>query len=250
MKKPLITLVCLMAFIAALADNNYFTMGVNDTVYINPYTMINGDSLAVKANFSGRLDRWDLTFTYPDGMEARRVSARSDMTLHYMNIDREESILNAPLTAEYNNTKISTQIWEMGYYEFLGQWMAYGTVKWEAGFYGRMFDIGFWFDQGFTGGTILIDGILRSGVDYRGGTISAPDTICRSVEVIVGYMRGDVNGDGSLTSADLTELINYLLDPEGAGWDQYQIAAGDVNGSGSITIADVSALANLMLSQG
>ena len=57
MKKPLITLVCLMAFIAALADNNYFTMGVNDTVYINPYTMINGDSLAVKANFSGRLDQ-------------------------------------------------------------------------------------------------------------------------------------------------------------------------------------------------
>ena len=61
-------------------------------------------------------------------------------------------------------------------------------------------------------------------------------------------MRGDVNGDGNLTSADLTELINYLLDPEAAGWDQYQIAAGDVNGSGTITIADVTALTALMLS--
>ena len=250
MKKIIITLACLMAFISVQADNNYFTMGVNDTVYINPYTMINGDSLAVKANFSGRLDRWDLTFTYPQGMEARRVSARSDMTLHYMNIDSVESILNAPLTAEYNNTKISTQIWQMGYYEFLGQWMPYGTVKWEAGFYGRMFDIGFWFDQGFTGGTILINGILRSGVDYRGGTISSPDTISRSVEVIVGYMRGDVNGDGSLTIDDVTALISYLLNPEGSGWDQYQVAAADVDGNGSIGINDVTALTNLLIHRG
>ena len=250
MKKIFITLGCLTAFFAMLADNNYFTMGVNDTVYINPYTMINGDSLAVKANFSGRLDRWDLTFSYPVGMEARRVNARSDMTLHYMNIDSVETTLYAPLTAEYNNTKFSTQIWQLGYYEWFGEWMCYGTVKWESGFYGRMFDIGFWFDQNFTGGTITITGTLDTEFDYRGNIIDHPCYFTRSIEVIVGYMRGDVNGDGVLNINDVTLLNSYLLDPDTAAFDQYQLAAADVNGDGNISIGDVTTLITILLDQG
>ena len=103
-----------MVCIAALADENYFTMGVNDTVYINPYTMINGDSLAVKASFNGRLDRWDLTFTYPNGMEARRVNARSDMSIPYLDQDSIEQILDVELNSDYNNTVISARTWQFG----------------------------------------------------------------------------------------------------------------------------------------
>ena len=66
----------------------------------------------------------------------------------------------------------------------------------------------------------------------------------------MGNMRGDVNGDDNLTITDLTDLISYLLDPESAGWDEYQVAAADVNYSGTVTIADVTALSSLIMSQG
>ena len=53
---------------------------------------------------------------------------------------------------------------------------------------------------------------------------------------------GDVNGDGSVTSADVTVLYNYLLNSDMSG-----IINGDVNGDGSITSADVTVIYNILL---
>jgi surface protein len=54
---------------------------------------------------------------------------------------------------------------------------------------------------------------------------------------------GDVNGDGFTNIADVTQLINYLLnDPTQAP------ASADVNGDGIINIADVTQLINDLLS--
>ena len=52
---------------------------------------------------------------------------------------------------------------------------------------------------------------------------------------------GDVNGDGQVTIADVTELIDMLL---GNGTAP---AAADVNGDGSVTIADVTELIDRLL---
>ena len=57
-----------------------------------------------------------------------------------------------------------------------------------------------------------------------------------------GGRAGDVNGDGSVTSADVTALYNYLLDG-----DSSAIAAGDQDGDSHITSADVTAVYNIML---
>ena len=54
---------------------------------------------------------------------------------------------------------------------------------------------------------------------------------------------GDVNGDGSITIADVTALVNIILGKEGT----YNDGAADVNGDGTITIADVTALVNIIL---
>ena len=54
---------------------------------------------------------------------------------------------------------------------------------------------------------------------------------------------GDANGDGSITIADVTALVNIILGKEGT----YNHAAADVNLDGSITIADVTALVNIIL---
>ena len=59
------------------------------------------------------------------------------------------------------------------------------------------------------------------------------------------FQIGDVNGDGSITIADVTALVNIILGKDTTG--QYNHAAADVNGDNSITIADVTALVNIIL---
>ena len=53
---------------------------------------------------------------------------------------------------------------------------------------------------------------------------------------------GDVNGDGSVTSADITVLYDYLLNS-----DSSNIVNGDVDNDGSITSADVTNVYNILL---
>lgn len=53
---------------------------------------------------------------------------------------------------------------------------------------------------------------------------------------------GDVNGDGVVTSADITAIYNYLLNA-----DMTCYSTCDVNGDGNITSADVTMIYNIML---
>ena len=53
----------------------------------------------------------------------------------------------------------------------------------------------------------------------------------------------DINNDGSTTVADLTALINILLEQGG----EYNETAADVNGDEAITNADVAALVKIIL---
>ncbi len=62
-------------------------------------------------------------------------------------------------------------------------------------------------------------------------------------ESLFGGVAGDVNGDGQLTIADVTALIDLLLQ----GNPSFKQSA-DLDGSGSLTIRDVTALIDLLLS--
>ena len=59
-----------------------------------------------------------------------------------------------------------------------------------------------------------------------------------------GYELGDVNHNGSVTIADVTALIDYLL----SGDVTICTICADVNGNNSVTIADVTALIDKLLS--
>ena len=59
-------------------------------------------------------------------------------------------------------------------------------------------------------------------------------------------MRGDVNGDGSVTIADVTMLVNIILGTSPNPFEEEENIA-DVNGDGSVTIADVTMLVNIIL---
>ena len=58
-------------------------------------------------------------------------------------------------------------------------------------------------------------------------------------------IRGDVNGDGKVSIADVTTLINYLLAEDATG---INVDAIDCNQDGNESIADVTALINYLLS--
>ncbi|MBR5639967.1 MAG: dockerin type I repeat-containing protein, partial [Muribaculaceae bacterium] len=59
---------------------------------------------------------------------------------------------------------------------------------------------------------------------------------------ILGGVTGDVNGDGTVTAADVTALYDVLLNN-----DYSNVVNGDQNGDGNITSADVTAVYDVLL---
>ncbi|MBO4722644.1 MAG: hypothetical protein J5629_06900, partial [Muribaculaceae bacterium] len=59
---------------------------------------------------------------------------------------------------------------------------------------------------------------------------------------ITTSIPGDVNGDGEVTAADVTEIYNHLLNGTNTYADAY-----DVNGDGVVTAADVTAIYGILL---
>ncbi len=55
--------------------------------------------------------------------------------------------------------------------------------------------------------------------------------------------NGDVNGDGTVTSADVTAIYNFILNGDASSF-----VDGDVNGDGAVTSADVTVIYNILLS--
>ena len=68
-------------------------------------------------------------------------------------------------------------------------------------------------------------------------------------EYVSPTIDGDINRDGQISIADVTELVNIILGKITQENDsgQYDFDAADVNGDGQITIADVTELVNMIL---
>ena len=58
----------------------------------------------------------------------------------------------------------------------------------------------------------------------------------------ISGMLGDVNGDGIVSSVDVTALYNYLLNG-----DETYLATSDVDGDGEITTVDITVIYNILL---
>lgn len=75
--------------------------------------------------------------------------------------------------------------------------------------------------------------------------ISGTDLNDNCIVTVLQAQQGDVNGDGSINIADVTALIDLLLN--GAS---YYNAPADLNQDGSVNIADVTALLDYLLNGG
>ena len=80
--------------------------------------------------------------------------------------------------------------------------------------------------------------------DY--GTLVSPASLSMywgEIEIVPStVIVGDVNGDGNVTSADITAIYSLLLNN-----DSSSIVNGDVDGDGNITSSDVTAIYNILL---
>ena len=75
-------------------------------------------------------------------------------------------------------------------------------------------------------------------------TVSTSDgnSVPATCEVTVKRPFGDVNGDGRLTSVDITCIYNYLLNG-----DETFAATSDIDGDGYITSVDITVMYNILL---
>ena len=62
-------------------------------------------------------------------------------------------------------------------------------------------------------------------------------------------IKGDVNGDGSITMADANAVVNYFLSTDPSSITNFNVNAADVNGDKAITMADANAIVNIFLGQ-
>ena len=105
---------------------------------------------------------------------------------------------------------------------------------------------------GITGKNYMVTGLSAAGSFYfrvKANYIDGTKSYWSKSRYVVlsssdDYSRGDVNHDGKLSIADVTEIINYLLSNDS---DVFDISA-DVDANGAVNISDVTALINILLS--
>lgn len=85
-------------------------------------------------------------------------------------------------------------------------------------------------------------GVFALPIEDNACETMAPNAQNITVEGGLTPEPGDVNGDGSCTSSDVTALYNFILYN-----DNSAIVNGDQNGDGSITSSDVTAVYNIIL---
>jgi len=100
-----------------------------------------------------------------------------------------------------------------------------------------------------TGKDLNNGGICTQWLDVDGDNLyqyaGAQYIACYQFSSSTPVVEGDVNGDGSLTSADVTALYSWLLNN-----DDSNLVNGDVNNDGSITSGDITTVYSLLLSSG
>lgn len=157
------------------------------------------------------IDEWGIELTMPQGLELVSISRGRDLNMVVFGEDGEPYTYSAPI--EVNGNVVSCKINEIGYEDLDtdGLFEPYGTVKFKDGNQEVLF-IDVKVLDGFERGTIIIDGYFGSQFDLRQYT-----QVCEWFEFVsyavvnVEYDRGDVNGDGEVTIADVTALIDKLM---------------------------------------
>ena len=123
MKKTIIFLsLMLVAGMPAAAEtfSSYFAMGEGDTVKVSA---VPGETVTVpvRAHFDNRFDKWNLTMTYPEGLDSVWAAGGEDMNVPYLDSQGREAVFQAVLLTSQDCGVISASTNAVsGYWDMTG----------------------------------------------------------------------------------------------------------------------------------
>ena len=175
MKKYLLLLFVLLATAGTAVADCYFYI---DQYEFNGYDLGTQISIPVHAHFDARLDTWLAKITLPEGLTPIRKKALpgADMAISYEDENGETAVWDRTFTVSEQDGTLNVLCFEpnmpQGYcYEDFGD-ESYGSVKWEYGDYYDMFTLQLRVEEYFAGGEVVIETIVSSAPDTRGGTVA------------------------------------------------------------------------------
>ena len=80
MKKFTLLLLMALALLLPAQADNYFTVGENGTLRINPNLISGCKYVPVRLHLDGRIDSWTVTLTYPSGLVPTGFFPSTDVT--------------------------------------------------------------------------------------------------------------------------------------------------------------------------
>ena len=271
MKKHLFTLLFVVIAMAgqASAENCLYI----DDVVLNPNQAGSLITIPVKASFNSHVSAWDISFVFPEGMRPVGNDTYSSyiagpglaVPYYYYNYRRNEwreETANARLQNHFDGQSvrlITSPFMVMGYEynpdydpDYDDELESYGSVKWSPGEY-LMFTLKVEVDDYFIGGEIEVTSTTTCGWDSRFGNIhQIEDSTAYPIpypyeyedSTYYGYIYpGEVNGDGTVSIADVTALINVILGTE----DYYEPEVCDMDANGVIDLTDVIILSDYLI---
>lgn len=255
MKKMIFAAMMLLVATSVNAENWFnFSESVNDTLRIRPNRLGGYATYTVDMAIDAYCDFFRVGFVWPCGLrpkmmyQQRGIEAGYGLSVCYLDRNGMFGTYTPNLNVGEYYESVSSSIAIDGYYDYNNdsQFEPYGTVKWEPGIHYSVMKINLWIEDCFRKGHVVFDAQFNSGSDKRGPILSNVYS-WKQVLVYVGYMKGDVNGDERHTIADVTFLIDYLLN--GFGDDEFAYEASDLDGNGNVTINDVAVLINRLLNK-
>lgn len=246
--KKLFLFIAFLFSISTISADTYFEIDNTEVPYASLGKRL---KVPVKAHFSGRLNAWQIYFTLPEGLTLFTAQSTSQMNVYFYDSEGELDSITPSVSTGSIPTVLSV-IMTSGYWDpdGDGEFECYGPVKWEAGDYDNFFNLYFNVSSDFKGGELIMQTYPSSSYDLRGGTIidtgdQGLSFITTTVFTLEQIKPGDVDGNGSLSIADVTVLVDYLI-----GFEvDIVLDAADVNGDQDINIADVTSIVDQLLNQ-
>ena len=143
-----------------------------DDFTVTPEQLGTEIELCIKAEFSARLDAWQLDLTYPEGLTPVDAELGADGYIPYLNASGSSRIYTPTFIYNADYTRFMAATMDAGYwYDDNDDLTSYGMIKWEGGSYEEMVILHVQVSPDFQGGEIIMDTNCGSSADARGGTI-------------------------------------------------------------------------------
>ncbi len=182
MKKLLLTLTALLTASTVFADSGYFfgtldktTLGSTNESYLEiSRKELSSDKIEIYlwAYWSARVNGTECWITFPEGLHVTFAEKGADCTVNTLNARGRSATETASVSFSDSYDYFVSSFSAPGYYRDENHEVKYfGINKWEAGFYEEMMIYYVQFDEGFTGGDIVVETNVTSTDDTRGGTV-------------------------------------------------------------------------------